>query len=94
MSFEVICIKQFLFTKTVSSHNHYAENQQSHSECEFHVFLFLKANKVKHECAQQHQTSKFFFFMFNDRRERGTTLAAIYDSAVAEPGEGPAPPYF
>ena len=36
----------------------------------------------------------FFFFMFNDRRERGTTLAAIYDSAVAEPGEGPAPPYF
>ena len=35
-----------------------------------------------------------FFFMFNDRRERGTTLGAIYDSAVAEPGEGPGPPLF
>ena len=34
----------------------------------------------------------FFFFMFNDRRERGTTLGAIYDSAVEEPGEGPGPP--
>ena len=32
--------------------------------------------------------------MFNDRRERGTTLGAIYDSAVAEPGEGPGPPLF
>ena len=35
-----------------------------------------------------------FFFMFNDRRERGTTLGAIYDSVVAEPGEGPGPPLF
>ena len=32
--------------------------------------------------------------MFNDRRERGTTLGAIYDSAVAEPGEWPGPPLF
>ena len=36
----------------------------------------------------------FFFFMFNDLRERGTTLGAIYDSAVAEPGDGPGPPLF
>ena len=35
-----------------------------------------------------------FFFMFNDRRERGTTLGAIYDAAVAESGEGPGPPLF